>query len=56
LKWYAKASLQVYCFDFKIQAIKIIALGLYGEAAYLSDTWNRLDFFIVLAGYDRFYT
>ncbi|KAK6111561.1 Ion transport family protein [Brugia pahangi] len=30
--------------------IKIVALGFYGSAAYLSDTWNRLDFFIVCAG------
>lgn len=25
-------------------------MGFYGEVAYLSDTWNRLDFFIVVAG------
>uniref|UniRef100_A0AC34QBU8 Voltage-dependent T-type calcium channel subunit alpha n=1 Tax=Panagrolaimus sp. JU765 TaxID=591449 RepID=A0AC34QBU8_9BILA len=30
--------------------IKIVALGFFGENTYLSDTWNRLDFFIVLAG------
>ncbi|VDN57760.1 unnamed protein product [Dracunculus medinensis] len=30
--------------------VKIIALGFCGQAAYLSDTWNRLDFFIVCAG------
>ncbi|TMS36588.1 hypothetical protein L596_003720 [Steinernema carpocapsae] len=30
--------------------IKVIALGFTGPAAYLSDTWNRLDFFIVIAG------
>uniref|UniRef100_A0A0N4ZXQ5 Voltage-dependent T-type calcium channel subunit alpha n=1 Tax=Parastrongyloides trichosuri TaxID=131310 RepID=A0A0N4ZXQ5_PARTI len=30
--------------------IKVIALGFTGQAAYLSDTWNRLDFFIVVAG------
>uniref|UniRef100_A0A0N5ALK3 Voltage-dependent T-type calcium channel subunit alpha n=1 Tax=Syphacia muris TaxID=451379 RepID=A0A0N5ALK3_9BILA len=28
----------------------IIALGFYGSSAYLSDTWNRLDFFIVCSG------
>lgn len=32
------------------QVIKIMALGFYGPAAYMSDTWNRLDFFIVMAG------
>lgn len=32
------------------QTIKVMALGFYGENAYLSDTWNRLDFFIVVAG------
>lgn len=30
--------------------IKVIALGFIGPSAYLSDTWNRLDFFIVIAG------
>ncbi|CAJ0564538.1 unnamed protein product, partial [Mesorhabditis spiculigera] len=30
--------------------VKIVALGFYGQSAYMSDTWNRLDFFIVVAG------
>jgi len=30
--------------------VKIMALGFHGENAYLSDHWNRLDFFIVCAG------
>uniref|UniRef100_A0A7E4V1W1 Voltage-dependent T-type calcium channel subunit alpha n=1 Tax=Panagrellus redivivus TaxID=6233 RepID=A0A7E4V1W1_PANRE len=30
--------------------VKIVALGFYGDGTYLSDTWNRLDFFIVCAG------
>ncbi|XP_027468787.2 voltage-dependent T-type calcium channel subunit alpha-1H isoform X1 [Zalophus californianus] len=30
--------------------IKMIALGLFGQKCYLGDTWNRLDFFIVMAG------
>ncbi|ETN70675.1 putative ATP synthase F0, A subunit [Necator americanus] len=34
--------------------IKIVALGFTGPAAYLSDTWNRLDFFIVMAGITEF--
>nr|pir hypothetical protein C54D2.5 - Caenorhabditis elegans [Caenorhabditis elegans] len=34
--------------------IKIMALGFYGPAAYMSDTWNRLDFFIVMAGIAEF--
>ncbi|WKY15978.1 hypothetical protein Q1695_001004 [Nippostrongylus brasiliensis] len=34
--------------------IKIVALGFTGPAAYLSDTWNRLDFFIVMAGIAEF--
>uniref|UniRef100_A0A8C7BL77 Calcium voltage-gated channel subunit alpha1 H n=1 Tax=Neovison vison TaxID=452646 RepID=A0A8C7BL77_NEOVI len=31
--------------------IKMVALGLFGQKCYLGDTWNRLDFFIVMAGY-----
>ncbi|CAI2356326.1 unnamed protein product [Caenorhabditis sp. 36 PRJEB53466] len=34
--------------------IKIMALGFTGPAAYMSDTWNRLDFFIVMAGIAEF--
>ncbi|KAK6624356.1 Voltage-dependent T-type calcium channel subunit alpha-1I, partial [Polyplax serrata] len=30
--------------------VKIIAMGMYGKGTYLADSWNRLDFFIVLAG------
>uniref|UniRef100_A0A803SZ54 Calcium voltage-gated channel subunit alpha1 G n=1 Tax=Anolis carolinensis TaxID=28377 RepID=A0A803SZ54_ANOCA len=30
--------------------VKMIALGIFGKKCYLGDTWNRLDFFIVLAG------
>ncbi|XP_034935713.1 voltage-dependent T-type calcium channel subunit alpha-1I isoform X2 [Chelonus insularis] len=30
--------------------IKMIAMGIYGQGTYLADAWNRLDFFIVVAG------
>ncbi|XP_071968470.1 voltage-dependent T-type calcium channel subunit alpha-1G isoform X7 [Engystomops pustulosus] len=30
--------------------IKMFALGIFGQKCYLGDTWNRLDFFIVIAG------
>ncbi|XP_059472084.1 voltage-dependent T-type calcium channel subunit alpha-1H isoform X6 [Neocloeon triangulifer] len=30
--------------------IKMLAMGVYGKGTYLADTWNRLDFFIVMAG------
>ncbi|KAJ3600590.1 hypothetical protein NHX12_031570 [Muraenolepis orangiensis] len=30
--------------------IKMMALGIFGSKCYLGDTWNRLDFFIVMAG------
>lgn len=26
-------------------------MGMYGKNTYLADSWNRLDFFIVLAGF-----
>lgn len=31
--------------------VKVFAMGLIGKGAYLSDTWNRLDMFIVVAGF-----
>uniref|UniRef100_T1JBM2 Voltage-dependent T-type calcium channel subunit alpha n=1 Tax=Strigamia maritima TaxID=126957 RepID=T1JBM2_STRMM len=30
--------------------IKMIAMGMWGKGAYLAETWNRLDCFIVMAG------
>ena len=30
--------------------IKMIAFGIFGKQGYLSETWNRLDLFIVTAG------
>ncbi|XP_053709070.1 voltage-dependent T-type calcium channel subunit alpha-1H-like, partial [Synchiropus splendidus] len=30
--------------------VKMVALGVIGQSGYLGDTWNRLDFFIVLVG------
>jgi len=30
--------------------IKMTAMGVVGKKAYLAETWNRLDMFIVLAG------
>lgn len=30
--------------------IKMIAMGGYGRGTYLADSWNRLDFFIVMSG------
>ncbi|XP_077490512.1 voltage-dependent T-type calcium channel subunit alpha-1G-like [Amblyomma americanum] len=30
--------------------IKVLAMGLLGRSAYLAEAWNRLDFFIVVAG------
>jgi len=32
--------------------VKMIAMGAYGPCTYLADSWNRLDFFIVIAGYE----
>ncbi|XP_038568913.1 voltage-dependent T-type calcium channel subunit alpha-1I isoform X1 [Micropterus salmoides] len=30
--------------------MKMVALGVIGQSGYLGDTWNRLDFFIVIVG------
>uniref|UniRef100_A0A5S6PYG9 Voltage-dependent T-type calcium channel subunit alpha n=1 Tax=Trichuris muris TaxID=70415 RepID=A0A5S6PYG9_TRIMR len=41
----------VFAFFAVEMVMKIVALGFYGgDQAYLSETWNRLDFFIVVAG------
>eukprot|EP00062_Callorhinchus_milii_P024831 gi/632985161/ref/XP_007909522.1/ PREDICTED: voltage-dependent T-type calcium channel subunit alpha-1H-like [Callorhinchus milii] len=40
----------IFAFFAVEMVIKMIALGIYGQKCYLGDTWNRLDFFIVMAG------
>ncbi len=40
----------IYVFFLVEMIIKIIAMGFRGENTYMAETWNRLDFFIVLAG------
>jgi hypothetical protein len=35
--------------------IKIVGLGFIGKRTYLGETWNILDFFIVLTGYFVFF-
>ncbi len=41
----------IYAFFTIEMFIKIIAMGIVGKDTYLADTWNRLDMFIVFAGY-----
>ena len=40
----------IFAFFALEMTIKIMAMGLIGPKTYLADTWNRLDFFIVLVG------
>uniref|UniRef100_A0A2K6GDP7 Calcium voltage-gated channel subunit alpha1 H n=1 Tax=Propithecus coquereli TaxID=379532 RepID=A0A2K6GDP7_PROCO len=40
----------IFAFFAAEMAVKMVALGLFGQKCYLGDTWNRLDFFIVMAG------
>jgi hypothetical protein len=40
----------IYIFFIIEMMIKIIAMGLYGKNTYLSESWNILDFLIILAG------
>ena len=40
----------IYVFFVLEMSIKILAMGFWGKDTYMAETWNRLDFFIVLAG------
>ncbi|TSK31313.1 Voltage-dependent T-type calcium channel subunit alpha-1H [Bagarius yarrelli] len=40
----------IFAFFAAEMVIKMMALGIFGSKCYLGDTWNRLDFFIVMAG------
>ncbi len=40
----------IYVFFVVEMGIKIVAMGFRGKNTYMAETWNRLDFFIVVAG------
>ncbi|KAJ8283606.1 hypothetical protein COCON_G00024560 [Conger conger] len=40
----------IYIFFALEMVVKMLALGIFGQRCYMGDTWNRLDFFIVMAG------
>ncbi|XP_043945503.1 voltage-dependent T-type calcium channel subunit alpha-1H isoform X2 [Protopterus annectens] len=40
----------IFAFFAVEMVVKMLALGIFGPKCYLGDTWNRLDFFIVMAG------
>ncbi|XP_017920361.1 PREDICTED: voltage-dependent T-type calcium channel subunit alpha-1G isoform X11 [Capra hircus] len=40
----------IFAFFAMEMVVKMVALGIFGKKCYLGDTWNRLDFFIVIAG------
>ncbi len=44
----------IYLYFTVEMVIKMLAMGIVGKGCYLSETWNRLDFFIVMAGLVRF--
>ncbi|XP_011061774.1 PREDICTED: voltage-dependent T-type calcium channel subunit alpha-1G isoform X1 [Acromyrmex echinatior] len=40
----------IFAFFSLEMTIKMVAMGIWGKGTYLADSWNRLDFFIVMAG------
>ncbi|XP_072167756.1 voltage-dependent T-type calcium channel subunit alpha-1H-like [Diadema setosum] len=40
----------IFAFFAAEMVVKILAMGMTGKKGYLGETWNRLDFFIVIAG------
>jgi len=50
------AGLLFSAFFFFEMCVKIIAMGFYdGEAAYIRDSWNKLDFFVVMISIPDFF-
>lgn len=41
----------IFAFFAVEMVVKMVALGIFGPKCYLGDTWNRLDLFIVMAGW-----
>ena len=46
----AAADHAIYAYFAAEMCVKVCAMGLVGPSTYLADGWNRLDFFIVIAG------
>ena len=42
----------IYAFFLAEMLCKWMAMGLFGKNAYFADSWNRLDCFIVAAGWE----
>lgn len=40
----------IFAFFAAEMVVKVMAMGFIGKQGYLGETWNRLDFFIVVAG------
>jgi hypothetical protein len=40
----------IFAFFAAEMVVKMMAMGVFGKETYLAETWNRLDFFIVMAG------
>ena len=40
----------IYTFFVWEMLVKWLAYGLFGPLGYFKDSWNKLDFFIVMAG------
>lgn len=40
----------IFAFFSLEMTIKMVAMGGWGKGTYLADSWNRLDFFIVMSG------
>ena len=45
----------IYAYFVAEMVVKIIAFGLLGNLGYFSEGWNRLDCFIVVAGWVPFH-
>ena len=54
--WLQATDYFIFGFFTVEMCIKMTAMGIFGTGSYLAETWNRLDCFIVLAGYDPFDT
>jgi hypothetical protein len=43
----------IFCYFIIEMCIRMIAMGIFGKGSYLAESWNRLDCFIVVTGYDH---
>jgi Ion transport protein len=53
--WLEAMDYFVFAFFTIEMCVKMISMGVFGPRSYFAESWNRLDCFIVVTGYDHLF-